>query len=108
MPWALSSIQWSGLPFFRESMQGVSALEMALYSSSAISPQPSRTTTRRGFSGFFIFGLGSSLKELLFVMVPIAPEAYLAPYSASGSLFDNRDCASNKCSKSRAIRCYDA
>lgn len=83
MPWALSSIQWSGLPFFMESMQGVSALEMALYSSSSISPQPSRTTTRRGFSGFFIFGLGSSLKELPFVMVPIAPDVFWAPQSAS-------------------------
>ena len=83
MPWALSSIQWSGLPFFRESMQGVSALDMALYSSSSISPQPSRTTTRRGFSGLFIFGLGFSLKELPFVMVPIAPDVFRAPHSAS-------------------------
>ena len=82
MPWALSSIQWSGLPFFRESMQGVSAREMALYLSSSISPQPSRTTTRRGFAGFFIFGLGSSLKELPFDMVPIAPDVFWAPFTA--------------------------
>ena len=71
-------------------MQGVSALEIALYSSSSASPQPSSTTTRRGLSGFCISGFGARWKDWPFVTGASLPVIAITFGSINGTTFGSQ------------------